>query len=79
MGPEDTAEHKNKKATQAKGQRGFVDQGFRKGLNGWRRNVNLPRSTRQPAEPDQFFDWSTRRFFLIQGIIARNFSPTCSI
>jgi hypothetical protein len=27
----------------------------------------------------QFFDWSTSLFFAIHGIIARSFSPTCSI
>src|ERR1700712_1651349 len=31
------------------------------------------------APEGQFFDWSTKRFFLIHGIIARNCSPTTSI
>src|SRR6185437_2933716 len=33
----------------------------------------------RPAQPSQFFVLSTNAFLLIHGIIARSFSPTCSI
>jgi len=33
----------------------------------------------QPAQRRQLRVWSTNLFFLIQGIMARRVSPTCSI